>query len=253
LRLTHDGFAALRIEDDNGRMLFVDPHEPSDFDYVALTGGPWAERFAGVGQHTESHGHASLLGPEETVGWVRQRPQLQPAAYPGQLGDFGIQALPYTPLESTHANVDKLRAALRNPVWASQRVVSKRGLPFCEPVALRIDVPQDHAIALLGLALHSHTPSRWIARARQLLEGVELVLASFPTGEEEAFIEHIVALSPPRLLLMDQTNDLRRAAGLPAQLLTPIRDRLMQQDIDTHVFVAATSYRFEPDDTVKRW
>ena len=80
-----------------------------------------------------------------------------------------------------------------------------------------------------------------------------MVLASFPTGEEEAFIEHIVALSPPRLLLMDQTNDLRRAAGLPAQLLTPIRDRLMQQDIDTHVFVAATSYRFEPDDTVKRW
>jgi hypothetical protein len=77
--------------------------------------------------------------------------------------------------------------------------------------------------------------------------------SSYPHGQGKNFIEHMVQLSPQRVLIIDQTNDLRKAAGLPVALHTPIRDVLVAHEIETHVFVSGTSFRFEKDDTVKRW
>jgi hypothetical protein len=79
------------------------------------------------------------------------------------------------------------------------------------------------------------------------------VIAGFAYGDADAFVDHVVAIAPRRLLLMDQLNDARRRAGQQTEIVTPARDVLVARGVETHPLVAGISMRFERDDTVKRW
>lgn len=253
MRFIHDGFAALRIRDDEDRVLALDPWEEQECDVIALSGGPWAERYAGLDALLTSDKRPEVVAPEPLAGWLEQAYGVSVHIPPCSVSGFSFVALPYTPCEPSGGGVDRVRAALRRPRWAVDRLTARRRLPEAPPHAWRIELRHGHRFAHLGLALHSDTPSAWIARARtELLAEVDNVLAGYSHGESAAFIRHIVSLMPARLLITDQVADLRRAAGLPVQLITPTRDELVRSDCESHVFVSGTAMRFEQDDTVKR-
>jgi hypothetical protein len=242
--LVHDGFATLRIITDTSSVVVFDPHDEVEADAVVLSGGPWAERWSGL---TRVPSGVPVVAPR---GASADRPMHAP---PATVGGVALEALAYAPYEYEGGQLDRVRAALRHPRFATDRIRARRGVPDVAPHAYRISVPNGHTLVHLGLALHRGTTAAWLDSVRPWVEAADNVIAGYPHGEGEAAVRHLVNLAPKRVLFMDQVNDLRRAAGLDVQLLTPHRDALMDQGVETHVFVSGVSLRFEEDDTVKRW
>ena len=240
MRLTHEGFSTLKLVDDDGTTLVIDPHAPIDADLVACSGGPWSERYMGF------DGSQSLVAGPDLADVLGGK------STPCEVAGIAFRSANYEPLPGRADALAKARAALKSPAWAASRLRARMKTPDAPPVAWRIAVP-NHTIAHLGLSLHRHTTSKVIAHIRALIEGVDLVLAGYPSGEEDAFVEQILSLSPKRLVLFDQVNDLRRTAKLPVETITPTRDRLMELGVETYVLVSGVSMRFEKDDTVKAW
>ena len=48
-----------------------------------------------------------------------------------------------------------------------------------------------------------------------------------------------------RVLVTELQNSERREVGLPTELVTPTRDKLVAAGIEAHVFATQASYRFE--------
>ena len=252
MRLLHEGFAALHIIDDDQKRIVLDPREPVDAGVVLLSGGPWAERFAAVDAMIAKR--PVFVTSSDVAEWLRSLDaSLDVRQPPCTIGGLTIDAVAYTALEPAGGGLDKVRAAIRRPRWASDRLAARRRLPDAAPLAWRLQVPHGHDLVHLGLALHNETPASFLDAVRPWVQTAENVLATYPHGEADAFVRHVRSLRPRRTLITDQTNDLRRAAGLPVDLLTPTRDVLVGDDLEVHVFVSGTSFRFEPDDTVKRW
>lgn len=245
MRLIHDGFAALRILDDRDRILLVDPSDAKNATdvrgrkaaWLCLTGGPWPERYRAADAVTRLG--PVLCGPPDAgraVGgdWAWRA-----------LDGMTIEAVPYVPPDQ--APERGLRARFK------RRLGSEPDAAFdVAPHALRLGVADGHQLVHLGLALHAGTSPAFLEQIRPWIEGATL-LAGFGYGHGEPFLEHVTALRPRRVLLMDQTSDRRREQGLPVELVTPVRDVLVSRGIETHPFVSGTSHRFEPDDTIKRW
>jgi hypothetical protein len=253
MRILHDGFSALRLIDDHGRFVLIDPNDDAAFAdvngtvaaAVVVTGGPWAERYAGAALLAD---RTTLVADAAVIEALGGRGAPPPATVDG----FSFEALAYTPAEPRSGGRDRVAAAVLNPRWALGRLAARNKLPDAPPVALRIGVADGHELVHLGLSLHRDTPPEWIAEVAPWCEG-RTVVAGYPHGDGEVFVAHVLALKPRRLLLCDQSNDVRRAAGLPTELVTPVRDVLVARGLETHPFVSGTSVRFERDDTIKRW
>jgi hypothetical protein len=260
VRILHDGYAALRLYDDEERFLLVDPFETrywhdvkgADAEAVVLTGGPWAERYDGVLALVKEGRRPRVVAPAPILDWLGKHGAIEGLTAPCTVAGTTIEMVPYDPFEPVTGRRDRVRAALGRPRWALDRFVAARDLPDAPPHLLRMVVPNGHTIAHLGVALHRNTDPAVLSEVRRLSEGA-VVVAGYAHGEQDAFVEHITALAPRRLLLCDQTNDVRRAAGLPTALITPTRDVLVARNLETHPFVSGTSVRFEVDDTIKRW
>jgi hypothetical protein len=260
VRILHDGFAALRMYDDDERFFLVDPFDTThwhdvkgaDAEAVILTGGPWAERYDGVLALVREGRKPRVVAPAAILDWLGQHGAIEGVPAPCEISGTRIELVPYTPIDPVTGRRDRVRAAIGNPRWALSRAAARRDLPDVPPHMARFGVPHGHTIAHLGVALHRDTDPGVLAEARRLSEGA-IVLSGYPHAESEAFVEHITTLAPRKLVLCDQTNDLRRAAGLPTELITPTRDVLVGRGVETHPFVSGTSVRFEKDDTIKRW
>lgn len=260
VRILHDGFSALRFVDDDERFFLVDPADDARYDDVrgdhavaiVLSGGPWAERYGGAVQLARAGRRPTVIASRPVLDWLANHGEIvahePPATFPGA----AVEAMPYAPYEPKRGTRDRLRAAIRRPKFALGRLQRRFELPDTPPLAWRLRVAHDHVIVHLGLGLHPGADAGFLDRARAWCDGA-VVIAGYPHGEGAAFIEHIRALRPKRLLLMDQTNDVRRQAGLDTELVTPVRDALVGLGIDTHPYVSGVSVRFEQDDTIKRW
>lgn len=261
LRILHEGFAGLRIVDDHDRFVLVDPHDDAGWTdpkgrhaaAIVLSGGPWAERYAGAAAIAGDARRPWVIGAPAALDWLAKAGEITPKATPATVERFEVSATAYAPRQPRGARRDRVAAALKRPRWAARRWMARAGLPDAPPAMLRLRVADDHDFAHLGLALHGDQGSAFVAKARAFCEGADFVLAALPRGDEDAFVAQVLAIAPPRLVLIDQTGDVRRAAGLSGDLLTPVRDRLVAEGLETHVLVAGTSIRFEQDDTIKAW
>lgn len=241
MRIEHLGHAGLRLVDDDGSGLLLDPYDvPDSGEPVLLTGGPWAERWRGA-----------LLGGLVRVA-APDGAWRGGLTYPAMVGEARVRALPYE-APTVRTQLDRARALLRHPRTSWRHRGLKGRMPSAGPVALRLELPQDRVVVYLGLALHGGASSGWLASARLLCEGAELVIAGPAPGEHEPFEELAVQLGPRRLLVTDQVNDLRRDLDLPTRGITLLRDRLEARGVDAHVLVAGIRMRFEADLTVHQW
>jgi L-ascorbate metabolism protein UlaG (beta-lactamase superfamily) len=262
MRILHEGHSALRIVDDEERVLLVDPYESKDAftdargaraHAVLLSGGPWVERYRGVVEMAKARRRPRVVASRPVLDWVATQGGIEAVEADCEVTGTFVEALPYEIAEPERGTRDKLRAALTSPKFAAERFRGRRGLPETQPFAWRWKIPNNHLVVHLGLSLHDHTSAAWLEQCRVWCEGATAVVAGYPIGQSEAFIAHIMALKPRRVLIMDQTNDLRRDAGLPAEIITPVRDTLVARGVEAHPLVSGVSLRFDKDDTIKRW
>lgn len=259
MRILHDGHAGLRFIDDDERFYLVDPYDTSGWADVKghtargiwLSGGPWADRLTGTRAILASGAKPVVVAEPSLAGWLGDVEARDPDE--GRIDGIAYTSWAYeAPVETTRGVGDKLRAALRNPRWALGRLGARRAAPVSKPRCWRFDIDVGHRIVHLGLALHRATSDAFVADAAARCHGA-VVIAGYLPGDDDAFVQQVLAIQPARLLLMDVVNDLRRDAGLPIEIVTPTRDRILEAAIDAHPFVSGVSVRFEKDDTVKRW
>lgn len=259
MRILHDGHAGLRFIDDEERFYLVDPFDASFWADVKgrtasgifLSGGPWVDRLTGARAILASGARPVVVAEPSLAGWLGDVEAHDPDQ--GRVAGIGYLSWAYEPpVETTRGVGDKLRAAVRNPRWALGRLGARRAVPVSKPRCWRFDVDHGHRIVHLGLALHAGTSDAFVADAAARCEGA-VVIAGYLPGDADAFVRQVLAIRPARLLLIDVVNDLRRDAGLPIEIVTPTRDRILEEGIDAHPFVSGVSVRFEKDDTIKRW
>lgn len=255
LRLELEGGASLRIE-RRGRWFRVDPTRPDapwaplgevpcatplrDDEVVLLTAAE-PER---VEATVEARGRGvapPVLAQPELLAYVGGPGHTPPAEIDG----VAVSFLPYAPAPVPRA--ERLRgwvAAARAPRRLLQRVQQDK-LPAAPPVAFQLRFPDGRRLAYLGLALHSQTPAAWVEQAIAAYGGADWLITGVVEGEQAALAQALPRFAGKRVLVADLTGDLRRAAGLPHGLLTPLVDGLVEAGIDAYVFATRSSFRFE--------
>jgi hypothetical protein len=75
--------------------------------------------------------------------------------------------------------------------------------------------------------------------------GCRWVIVGAPYGQDDVIHSRIPAMGAEHVLVTDLEGDLRREAGRPTALVTPLVDRLEASSVPVMVFVPQSSIRFE--------
>jgi hypothetical protein len=242
LKIQHFEGAELRLE-RKGRWIRVDPVDPvAEGDAVVLTAAS-AARAGAVVRALRAGTAFTLVASVEVLAWARA---LATGALDGHADSADI--------DGVHVAVQPYAAATPAPalhVGAFVRAAAAglRGrdetFPDLAPSVLQFTFPDGARLVHMDLALHGSTDSRWLDEAVTHFGGAEWTIVGQPWGEAEAVARLAPRLGSRRLLVTELLNGERRALGLPTELVTPLRDRLVAAGVEAHVFATQTSYRFE--------
>lgn len=160
---------------------------------------------------------------------------------------LGIQLTAYAPAPAAKPREHFLKATVAavRPGAALRRLAEVAQLPSVSPSIVEFRFPDGARLLHLDLSLHSATPEAWLAEVSAAQGNAEWTLAGVAYGEGAGFVRHISRFGANRLLLAELGNGERRELGLPTELVTPWRDRVVNSGIETHVFATQTSVRFE--------
>lgn len=233
LHVEHGESAELRLS-RRGRSILVDPLGPPGDDDIVLITGPGADRVRGVAEAVRAGRAPEVVAPEGVLAWLEGQGRVRRGAE--VIDGVRFEGLPYEPPAPGR------RVGLR-PLSAI-RALRTRG-PDGPPSAWQLTFPDGARMVLLDVALHAGTPEAWVDRAVERFGGAEWVICGVPFGEGAAVERLVGRFAATRVLLADLVNSERRAQGLPVELVTPVRDRVMAQGVEAHVFATQTSYRFE--------
>lgn len=249
LRLSHEGDAGIRVE-RRGRALRFDPAtRPAPDDVVLLT-GPGPDRTAGTLDAARANVRPTVVAPDGVIDWLTRHGPVEGGPAPREIDGVQIRSLSYAPprpgLSGVALSGVNVPALLRTgPATALRNIRARLDTPAAEPHALDLRFPDGARLLHLDLSLHRHTPPDWVDRAATLFAAPEWLIIGNPWGEGDAVLQWLPRFQPRRVLLTDLVNSHRRRAGLPTELITPLRDRLVGIGIETHVFAPQASYRFE--------
>lgn len=223
LRLSHEGRAGIIVERP-GRRLRFDPCTPSvSDDLVVLTGAdPFASEYVGsISNVVRAH------GPDEVFTEI------------DGLRFEGVSYAP-PPSDSTFA---RLTSAAKEPGDAAKRWMAKRSP---EPsVVWQITFPSGDRLVHLGNAIHGATDVGWAANIVTRFGCPRWLIVGAPYGHEDAIVQRVPAMDAEYTLVTDLQSDIRRAAGRPTSLVTPLVDRLEAAGVPVMIFVPQSSIRFE--------
>ena len=223
LRLTHEGRSGIAIERQGRRIRFdpVGPLKPDDI--VILTG---ADPFA----------------PERAIGFhtiVRANGQGEVKT---EIDGVRFEGIPYVPVERD-PYVKRLSSAIRQPSEASRRWLARRR-PDVSTV-WRLTFPGGDQLVHLGLSMHGTTDVGWAADMVTRFGGPRWLITGVPYGHDDAVCARVPAMGAQHVMVADLEGDLRREAGKPVGVVTPLADRLESMEQPVIVFVPASSVRFE--------
>jgi hypothetical protein len=246
LRIVHTGCAGLRLELGSGAVIAVDPPEdPGPVDAILLTWNE-RERLAGAREAVRSGRVPRVAAAAPIRAWLAQHGGFEGVDLDGPHAGAQVRSEPYTPVPyATPAEgLRKLRSALLGPARAADRLVGRARLPSCDPVVLRLQLPDGRALVHLNCALHRGTPPAWLDRVSRDWAGATWLLSSWDYGEGQAFARHILAFEPQQLVIGDLVGDVRRSLGLPVEPRSLVADGLAAQGVATQLLAARTSLRF---------
>lgn len=223
LRIVHEGHAGLIVERPGRRVRF-DPVGPLEHDdIVVLTG---ADPFA----------------PERAVGFptvVRANGQGQVRT---EIDGIQFEGVPYQPPQRDPNRV-RFGAAARQPGEAIRRWIAKRRPDIA--TVWQLTFANGDRLVHLGRSFHGDTDVGWAANVVTRFGGARWVVVGVPFGHDDAVLSRVPAMGADHIIVTDIEGDLRREAGRPTALVTPVVDRMAEAGAPAMVFVPQSSVRFE--------
>jgi len=112
-------------------------------------------------------------------------------------------------------------------------------------VVWQLTFPSGDRLVHMGNAIHSATDVGWAANLVTRFGGARWLIIGAPYGHDDSIVERVPAMGAEHTLVTDLQSDMRRAAGRPTSLVTPLVDRLESVGIPVMIFVPQSSIRFE--------
>ncbi len=223
LRLTHEGYAGIVMERDGRRIRFdpVGPLNPDDI--VVLTG---ADPFA----------------PERVIGFptvIRANGQGEVKT---EIDGVQFEGVPYRPAGRENPFI-RMGSVIRQPNDAARRWLARRRPDVA--TIWRLTFPGGEQLVHLGLSIHQDTDVGWAADIVTRFGGPRWLISGVPYGHDDSIYARLPAMGAQHVMVADLEGDLRRQAGRPAAVVTPLADRLESLGQPVIVFVPASSVRFE--------
>lgn len=246
LRILHPEGAALRLE-RKGSFFHVDPVEPPEAgDTVILTAStPYRAR--GTVEALAAGRRLTVVAARPVLDWLATYGTLDPIAAPATLDGVGIEAMAFVPPRAARPLGHFLRASVIGTRTGPslRRIADSTRFPNTEPQAYQLTLEDGARLVHLDHALHRDTDPAWLDAAIARFGAPEWLLVGVPWGEADAVVAMAPRFAARRILVTELQKDERREAGLPTELVTPVRDRLHAAGIEAHVFATQASYRFE--------
>lgn len=246
LKLTHPEMAELRLE-RKGRTILFDPvSQPTADDIVVLT-GPNPTRLTGTLAAIRAGVKPTIVAPEPLFDWLGTMGAVNGGGPGRMIDDVKIDALNYPALASARPLGHFLQASLHaaRPRATLRRFAQQVRLPACDPQVVELSFPDGTRLVHLDLSLNGATDEPWVTRAASRFGNANWTLVGASYGESAAVATWLPRFGVNRVLVVELTNGERRELGLPTELVTPLRDRLVTAGIEAHVFATQASYRFE--------
>ncbi len=246
LRIQHPEYAELRME-RKGRFIRIDPAEsPSDDDIVVLT-APTPHRSRATVDALRAGRRLTIVAAPAVLEWLGRAGSVDAHPFPAVIDGVTIDALAYTAPRGARPLAHFLRASIAGarPAAALRRMSDAASAPTADPVALMLTFEDGSRLVHLDLALHKDTSPAWIDQAITRFGGSEWLIVGFAWGEGPAVMTHAGRFAAKRVLVTELVNAERREMGLPTELVTPVRDRLVAGGVEAHVFATQASFRFE--------
>ncbi len=223
LRLLHEGHAGVILERPGRRIRFDPVAQLEPDDIVVLTGAdPFAPDRA-IGFHTVVRGHGR--GEVDT-----------------EIDGVRFEGLAYMPA-TRDGGLRRLSSAVRQPAEAARRWLARRRPDVA--TIWRLTFGNGDQLVHLGGALHSDTDVGWAADVITRFGEPRWLIAGAPFGHAATVEARLPAMGAEHVMVADLDGDLRREAGRPTELITPLADRLEAAGIPVMVFVPGSSIRFE--------
>jgi hypothetical protein len=249
LKLQHPGLSELRVE-RKGRWIVVDPAEaPDPASIVVLTSGA-PHRARAVVQALRDGARLTIVASETVLAWLRTVGSFE--GHPGGATLDGVEIVLHPAVAPTE---DRPHGALARAAAGLARVrgggplrssaLSPDDFPDGGASIVQLTFPDGSRLVHLDVALHAGTPTEWVADAAGRFGGSEWLVVGQPWNQGEAVARQVGAFGAKRVLVAELVNGARRELGLPTELVTPLRDRLVAAGVEAHVFATQTSFRFE--------
>lgn len=223
LRLVHEGHAGVVMERPGRRIRFDPVALPEPDDIVVLTGAdPFAPERA-IGFHTVVRGHGK--GEVDT-----------------EIDGVRFQGITYD-AAPRDGSIVRVSSAVRQPSEAARRWLARRRPDV--PTIWQLTFRNGDRLVHLGGAFHRDTDVGWAADVVTRFGKPRWLIAGAAYGHAAALESRIGAMDAAHVMVADLEGDLRRQAGRPTELVTPLADRLETAGLPVMVFVPGSSIRFE--------
>lgn len=247
LRIEHPERADVRLF-RAGRTIVFDPAAPLPDGAIVVLTGPAPDRVRGVAEAVAAGRRPTVLAAQELLDWLAPLGPVDGVTAPCELDGVRFEALPYAPPPPSAGplarNLVASLGALR-PAATLRHLRERARLPGGQPLVWHLTFPDRSRLLHLDLALHRGVTGEFVERAATAWGAPEWILVGSAWGEGDGVVQWLGRFGKARVLLLDLVNGERRAVGLPTELVTPLRDRLIAQGIDAHVFATEAGYRFE--------
>ena len=223
LRICHEGRAGLVMERPGRRLRFDPCSAPVSDDVVILTGAdPFASDHLGaVPNVIRAHGEQEVVTEMDGLRFEGVPYQAPPAEGP----------------------ISRLASAAREPADAARRWMARRSP---DPHMIwQVTFPSGDRLVHLGHAFHGATDVGWAANIVTRFGGARWLMIGAPYGHDDSVVQRAPAMGADHTLVTDLQSDIRRSAGRPTSLVTPLVDRLEALGLSAMVFVPQSSIRFE--------
>jgi hypothetical protein len=159
-----------------------------------------------------------------------------------EIDGIQFEGVPYQPPQRDPNRV-RFGAAARQPGEAIRRWIAKRRPDIA--TVWQLTFANGDRLVHLGRSFHGDTDVGWAANVVTRFGGARWVVVGVPFGHDDAVLSRVPAMGADHIIVTDIEGDLRREAGRPTALVTPVVDRMAEAGAPAMVFVPQSSVRFE--------
>jgi hypothetical protein len=247
MKLQHPDFAELRIE-RKGRWIRIDPASaPEPGEIVVLTSLA-AARADATRAALRAGVRLTVVSSPDVLGELRAVGPFEGVDAPAEIDGVGIRLHAYDAPRPTRVPAPaRLKASLlgADPVGTLRRAVRRTSVDPVTPHVVEVRFEDGARLLHADLSLHADTSEAWVDDALARFGNPEWMIVGQPWQQADAVARLAPRFGARRVLVTELINSERRHEGLPTELVTPLRDRLVAAGVEAHVFATQTSYRFE--------